>query len=250
MGRVDGKVALVSGSAQGLGLADAQVLAREGARVVMTDIQDEAGESAAAAIREAGGDAVFMHHDVSSEDGWIELIQKVKDRYGRLDVLVNNAGLVKIASPEDCSLESFRAQNAVMSEGVFLGCKHAMSLMAESGGGSIINMSSTASMLGYPIFFAYSAAKGAVRPMSKAVAVHCQMNGYNIRVNSLHPGAIDTPMIDETTAVLGLENKSDLSPVGLGEPEDVANAVLFLASDESRFINGSEIVIDNALCIQ
>ncbi len=250
MGRVDGKVALASGSAQGLGLADAQVLAREGARVVMTDIQDEAGESAAAAIREAGGDAVFMHHDVSSEDGWIELIQKVKDQYGRLDVLVNNAGLVKIASPEDCSLESFRAQNAVMSEGVFLGCKHAMSLMAESGGGSIINMSSTASMLGYPIFFAYSAAKGAVRPMSKAVAVHCQMNGYNIRVNSLHPGAIDTPMIDETTAVLGLENKSDLSPVGLGEPEDVANAVLFLASDESRFINGSEIVIDNALCIQ
>lgn len=250
MGRVDGKVALITGAAQGLGLADARMLAKEGATVIMTDIQDEAGESAAAGIRDAGYDAVFLHQDASSEPGWVATVQEVKDRYGRLDVLVNNAGLVKIESPEDCSLESFRAQNAVMSEGVFLGCKHAMSLMAESGGGSIINMSSTASMLGYPIFFAYSAAKGAVRAMTKSIAVHCQMNGYNIRVNSLHPGAIDTPMIDETSAVLGLEDKSALSPVGLGSPDDVAYAVLFLASDESRYVNGSEIVIDNALCIQ
>jgi len=250
LGRVDGKVALVTGAAQGLGLADAQVLAREGARVIMTDIQDEAGESAAAEIREAGGDAVFMRQDASSEDGWVAIIQDIKDAYGRLDVLVNNAGFVNIASPEDCTLDSFRAQNAVMSEGVFLGCKYAIGLMAESGGGSIINMSSTAAMLGYPIFFAYSAAKGAVRSMSKSIAVHCQMNGYNIRVNSLHPGAIDTPMIDETTKVLGIENKSDLSPVGLGAPEDVANVVLFLASDESRYVSGSEIVIDNTLCIQ
>lgn len=250
MGRVDGKVALITGAAQGLGHADAQVLAREGARVIMTDIQDEAGESAAAEIRAAGGDAIFMRQDVSSEAGWVAIIQEIKDDYGRLDVLVNNAGFVKIASPEDCTLDSFRAQNAVMSEGVFLGCKYAISLMKESGGGSIINMSSTAAMLGYPIFFAYSAAKGAVRSMSKSIAVHCQMNGYNIRVNSLHPGAIDTPMIDETTKVLGLENKSDLSPVGLGTPEDVANVVLFLASDESRYVSGSEIVIDNTLCIQ
>jgi 3(or 17)beta-hydroxysteroid dehydrogenase len=250
VGRVDGKVALITGAAQGLGLADAQVLAREGATVVMTDIQDEAGETAAAAIREAGGKVQYAHHDASSEESWQALIQSIKDEHGRLDVLVNNAGLVQMASPEDCTLESFRLHNSVMNEGVFLGCKHAISLMNESGGGSIINMSSTASHLGYPIFFAYSAAKGAVRSMSKAVAVHCQMSGYNIRVNSLHPGAIDTPMIDQTTSELGIENKSDISPVGLGEPEDVANVVLFLASDESKYVNGSEIVIDNCLSIQ
>ena len=250
MGRVEGKVALITGAAQGLGLADAQVLAREGATVVMTDIQDEAGEAAAAGIREAGGNATFRHHDVSSEREWKTVIEDIRDQHGRLDVLVNNAGLVQMATPEDCTLESFRLHNSVMNEGVFLGCKHALPLMRETGGGSIINMSSTASHLGYPIFFAYSAAKGAVRSMSKAVAVHCQTNGYNIRVNSLHPGAIDTPMIDQTSAELGIENKSDLSPVGLGEPEDVANVVLFLASDESRFVNGSEIVIDNTLCIQ
>ncbi len=250
MGRVEGKVALITGAAQGLGLADAQVLAREGATVVMTDIQDEAGEAAAAGIREAGGNATFRHHDVSSEREWKTVIEDIRDQHGRLDVLVNNAGLVQMATPEDCTLESFRLHNSVMNEGVFLGCKHALPLMRETGGGSIINMSSTASHLGYPIFFAYSAAKGAVRSMSKAVAVHCQMNGYNIRVNSLHPGAIDTPMIDQTSAELGIENKSDLSPVGLGEPEDVANVVLFLASDESKFVNGSEIVIDNTLCIQ
>ena len=155
-----------------------------------------------------------------------------------------------MGSPEDCSLDDFRKQNAVMSEGVFLGCKHALPLMNESGGGSIINMSSIASHLGYPIFFAYSAAKGAVRAMTKAIAVHCQMNGYNIRVNSLHPGAIDTPMVDQTSSELGIENKEDLSPVGLGKPEDVANVVLFLASDESRFVNGTEILIDNTLSIQ
>ena len=250
MGRVEGKVALITGAAQGLGLADAKVLAREGATVVMTDIQDERGEAGAAEIRETGGKAVFIHHDASSEEQWQVLIQRIKDEYGRLDVLVNNAGLVQLANPEECSLESFRLHNSVMNEGVFLGCKHAMPMMSKSGGGSIINMSSTASHLGYPIYFAYSAAKGAVRSMSKAIAVHCQMSGYNIRVNSLHPGAIDTPMIDETAAQLGLENKADLAPGGLGEPEDVANVVLFLASDESKYVNGSEIIIDNAMSIQ
>ena len=250
MGRVDGKVALITGAASGLGRADADVLAREGATVVLTDINEDAGKAAAESIREAGGKATFMLLDVADEKQWQEIIASVRKEHGRLDVLVNNAGLVIMGGPEECSLEAFRKQNAVMSEGVFLGCKHALALMHESGGGSIINMSSTASHLGYPIFFAYSAAKGAVRAMSKALAIHCQMSGYEIRVNSLHPGAIDTPMIDQTTSELGLDNKEDISPVGLGQPEDVANVVLFLASDESRFVNGTEILIDNALTIQ
>ena len=251
MGRVDGKVALITGAASGLGTADAKVLAREGARVVLTDVNDDAGEAAATAIRADGGDATFMHHDVTDEAQWTQILAAIKDLHGRLDVLVNNAGIVITGTPEQCTLETYRMQNAVMNEGVFLGCKHAMPLMSESGGGSIINMSSTASHMGFPVFFAYSAAKGAVRSMSKAIAVHCQMNGYNIRVNTIHPGAIDTPMIDQTTSDLGLDDKDQISPVvGLGQPEDVANVVLFLASDESRFVNGTEIVIDNALSIQ
>jgi 3(or 17)beta-hydroxysteroid dehydrogenase len=250
MGRVDGKVALITGAASGLGRADATILAREGATVVLTDINEEAGEATAESIREAGGNATFFALDVADEGQWQQVIDRVRSEYGRLDILVNNAGLVIMESLEECSLETFRKQNAVMSEGVFLGCKHALPLMNESGGGSIINMSSIASHLGYPIFFAYSAAKGAVRAMSKAIAIHCQMNDYKVRVNSLHPGAIDTPMIDQTASELGLDNKEDLSPVGLGQPEDVANVVLFLASDESRFVNGTEILIDNALSIQ
>ncbi len=250
MGRVDGKVALITGAASGLGRADAEVLAREGATVVLTDINEDAGEAAAESIRGAGGNATFLALDVADEEQWQQVIAHIRSEHGRLDVLVNNAGLVIMGNPEECSLETFRKQNAVMSEGVFLGCKHALPLMHESGGGSIINMSSIASHLGYPIYFAYSAAKGAVRAMSKAIAVHCQMNGYEIRVNSLHPGAIDTAMIDKMISDLGLDNKENLSPVGLGQPEDVANIVLFLASDESRFVNGTEILIDNALSIQ
>lgn len=250
MGRVEGKVALITGGASGLGRADAEILAREGARVILTDINDDAGESAAASIRATGGQATFMHHDVSDEAQWQTVIAAIKDQHGQLHTLVNNAGIAVVETIEQCSLESFHRQNAIMSDGVFLGCKHALPLMQESGGGSIINMSSIASHLGFPIFFAYSAAKGAVRAMSKAIAVHCQVNGYQIRVNSIHPGAIDTPMIDQTVSDLGMDDKTAISPVGLGRPEDVANAVLFLASDESRFISGTEIIIDNTLSIQ
>jgi 3(or 17)beta-hydroxysteroid dehydrogenase len=251
MGRVEGKVALISGAASGLGAADAAVLAREGATVVLTDIDGVTGEATAESIRSAGGNATFLKQDVAVEEQWQQVIATIRKEHGRLDVLVNNAGIVIIGSPEDCTLDAFRKQNAVMSEGVFLGCKHALPLMNESGGGSIINMSSIASHLGYPIYFAYGAAKGAVRSMSKALAVHCQMNGYNIRVNSLHPGAIDTAMVAQSAQELGVEKIEDLSPVvGVGQPEDVANVVLFLASDESRFVNGSEIIIDNALSIQ
>ena len=250
MGRVDGKVALVTGAAQGLGKADAETLAREGATVVLTDLNDEGGQAVADAIVAAGGKASYLHQDAASEADWQATIDHIRETHGRLDVLVNNAGMVIVETPEECTLDSFRKQNGVMNEGVFLGCKYAMPLLAEDGGGSIINMSSTASHLGYPVFFAYSAAKGAVRAMTKSIAVYCQTAGYDIRCNSIHPGAIDTPMIDMTSSVLGLENKEDLSPVGLGEPQDVANVVLFLASDESRYVNGSEIVLDNAMSSQ
>ena len=251
MGRVEGKVALISGASSGLGLADAQVLAREGGTVVMTDINVADGEAAAESIRASGGNASFLALDVTSEQQWQDVIDRIREEHGRLDVLVNNAGFVVMDSPELCTLESFRKHYAIMAEGVFLGCKAAMPLMHETGGGSIINIASIASHLGFPIYFAYIAAKGAVRAMTKSIAVHCQMNGYNIRVNSLHPGGIDTPMVEQTRIDLGLESKEQVSPVvGLGTPEDVANVVLFLASDESRWVNGSEIMIDNALSIQ
>jgi 3(or 17)beta-hydroxysteroid dehydrogenase len=250
MGRVDGKVALITGGAQGLGQADAKTLAREGATVILTDVQDSAGQAVADAIVADGGLATYRHQDVTSETEWGQTIADIKATHGRLDILVNNAGLVIVESPEECTLKSFRLQNAVMSEGTFMGCQAALPLMAEGGGGSIVNMSSLASHLGYPIYFAYSAAKGAIRSMSKSIAVHCQAMGYNIRVNTVHPGAIDTPMITAAAAALGIEDPADLSPVGLGEPQDVANVVLFLASDESRFVNGAELVLDNAMLVQ
>lgn len=251
MGRVEGKVALITGAASGLGLADAQVLVREGATVVLTDVNTRDGEAAAESIRADGGKASFLPLDVTSETQWQGVIDHIRAEHGRLDVLVNNAGMVVMETPEQCSLESFRKHHAIMGEGVFLGCKTALPLMRESGGGSIINIASVASHLGFPIYYAYSAAKGAVRSMTKSMAVHCQMQGYNIRVNSLHPGGIDTPMIEQTRKDLGLERKEQVSPVvGLGQPEDVAYVVLFLASDESRWVNGSEILIDNTLSIQ
>ncbi len=182
------------------------------------------------------------------EARWQQVIAETVKKFGGLHVLVNNAGVVKIATPESCTLEEFRFQNAVMSEGVFLGCKHAIPAMKAAGGGSIINMSSVASHLGYPVYFAYSAAKGAVRSMTKSIAVHCQMNKLNIRCNSVHPGAIDTAMVRESTKLLGMEMSAwEQSPTGLGKPEDVANLIVYLASDESRFVNGAEILLDNAL---
>jgi len=248
MGRVQGKVAIVTGGASGLGQADGVALAREGARVVLTDIDEKAGRDAAAAI---GPNATFMKHDVTSEDDWSRVIADTMDQHGRLDILVNNAGIVIVATPEDTTLDQFRRANAVMSEGVFLGCRAAIPEMRKGGGGSIINMSSVASHLGYPVFFAYSAAKGAVRAMTKSIAVHCQMVGDRIRCNSIHAGAIDTPMVAKATEAMGIEPK-DVVPetVGLGKAEDVANLVLYLASDESSFVNGAELVIDNAISIQ
>jgi len=252
MGRLDGKIAIVTGAATGLGRADAEALVREGARVVATDINEAAGRELAAKLNAArAGSALFLAQDVRDEARWTQVVAECVGHFGGLHVLVNNAGVVVIATPETCTLEQFRFQNQVMSEGVFLGCRSSIPAIRASGGGSIINMSSMASHLGYPVYFAYSAAKGAVRAMTKAVAVHCQTNKYGIRCNSIHPGAIETQMVRDATRELGMEMSMwEQSPTGLGQPSDVANVVVFLASDESRYINGAEILVDNALYVQ
>ncbi len=249
MRRVEGKVAIVTGGASGLGRADSELLLAEGASVMITDINVEQGRALADSL---GQKAAFMAHDVRDEAAWQSVIEETIKKFGKLDILVNNAGVVVLATPEDTTLEQFRFANQVMSEGVFLGCKHAIPAMKKSGGGSIINMSSIASHIGYPIFFAYTAAKGAVRAMTKSIAVHCQTNNYGIRCNSIHPGAIETPMIQSAQ---GRDEAADVPegvlPVdAVGAPSDVANMVLYLASDESRFVTGAEFVIDNGLNIQ
>jgi len=255
MSRVAGKIVLITGASSGIGKADAWRLAEEGATVILTDI-DDAGAALAEEISRATGQTTrFFQQDVADEQRWDEVIGAVREEFGGLDVLVNNAGIAFIATPESTTLEQFRLANAVMSEGVFLGCRAAIPAMRLRGGGSIINMSSVASHLGYPVYFAYTAAKGAVRSMTKSIAIHCQMNGYNIRCNSIHAGAIDTPMVRSSFAQLGMEppdpEKQDPNnPVGIGRPQDVANLVLYLASDESRFMNGAELMLDNALTIQ
>lgn len=249
MGRVGGKTALITGAASGLGLEDAKRLAAEGAKIILTDISEEKGQAAAAEIGDA---ATFFKHDVSSEDDWKTVLENVEKNHGGLDILVNNAGVVVLSSPEDCTLKDFKFANAVMSEGVFLGCKYALPMLREGDGGSIINMSSTASHIGYPIFFAYSAAKGAVRAMTKSIAIHCQAEGYPVRCNSVHAGAIETPMVQfaqgrADEAPQAIPEKKVLPPDSLGAPSDVANMVLYLASDESRFVTGAEFVVDNGL---
>ena len=249
MSRVAGKIALVTGAAQGLGEAISRMLVKEGATVLLTDINAAAGEALATELTESGADVIYLTHAVRDEAAWARVVEATRERYGRLDGLVNTAGVVLIAMPEQTTLEQFRFVNAVMNEGVFLGCKAALPLMRESGGGSIVNMSSVASHLGYPVFFAYSAAKGAVRAMTKSLAVTCQMSGDDIRVNSVHAGAIDTPMIKTANEALGIAPAPN-DPVGIGAPSAVAHMIVYLISDESRFVNGAELVIDNALTVQ
>ncbi|MFS0737510.1 SDR family oxidoreductase [Sphingomonas sp. 1P06PA] len=250
MGRVEGKIALVTGGGSGLGAADCAVLAREGATVIVTDLRLDAAQAVADRI---GNGAIAFEQDVADEARWVSLMEEIDGRFGRLDILVNNAGIVQMADCEDVTLEQFRRVNAIMNEGVFLGCKYALPLLKKSKGASIINMSSVGALLGYPIFFAYSAAKGAVRSMTKSIAVMCQEKGYPIRCNSVHPGSIETPMVQEASGRVGQAQDipTGVLPFGTnGAPEDVATMVLYLASDESRFVTGAELVIDNAVTIR
>ena len=248
MGRVDGKVAIVTGGASGLGEADARLLAGEGAAVVLTDINEEAGQEVAAEIG-----AEFVRQDVSEEASWPVLVDHVVERYGGLDVLVNNAGIAVIADVLHTTTDVWRRTLGVHLDATFFGCRAALPAMKKRGGGSIINMSSTAALVGISPYFAYSAAKGGIRSLTKSVAVYCRERKNGIRCNSVHPGSIDTPMVE--AALEGLKNvnlkkNSDRDAariaLGLGEPDDVAYAVLFLASDESKHVTGAEWVIDNA----
>jgi 3(or 17)beta-hydroxysteroid dehydrogenase len=250
MGRVDGKVALVTGGASGLGKATVKVLAREGARVVIADV-NEAGAKQLAG--ELGGAALALRLDVTSEADWQRAIAETVRAFGGLHVLVNNAGIVVVRSIEDTTVEELRRVLAVNVEGVFLGCKHALPAMRASGGGSIINLSSAAGLVGTPPFAAYSASKGAVRLLTKTVAAHCLALGYPIRCNSIHPGGMDTPMVQGLGGAVAGAGPTTLAVLAKiqggpgGQPEDVANLALFLASDEARHLNGSEIAIDAGL---
>lgn len=248
MGRVSNKVALVSGGASGLGLAAARRLAEEGAHVIIADINRAEGEAAAALI--AG--ACFEPLDVTREAEWSVLVDKVVAQFGRLDVLLNCAGIVRLASIEETTEDIWRQVNAVGTDGTFFGCKHALRAMKAAGSGSIINMCSTASIQGGPRIFAYAASKSAIRGMTKSVAVLCAQGGYGVRCNSIHPGNMQTPMLQGVQDIVR-ENDPDaaraMENVWVGEPIDVANMVLFLASDESRAVNGAALVVDNTTTI-
>ena len=259
MGRVKGKVAIVTGGASGIGEACAKLLAREGAKVVVSDIDRNGGVRVAKEIGEAGGTARFLEHDVTSEARWEEVVAETVTAFGGLHILVNNAGIGIGGLCEKFSLEDWRRQAAVNIDGVFLGTKHAIPAMRASGGGSIIIMSSGAGLSGSPGMSGYCATKGAVRLFAKAVALEMAQLGDNIRVNSVHPGVIDTPIwtkvTPETRAVFGgaaTGNAVDpallasvMAPLGkAGTPEDIAWGVVYLASDEARYVTGSELVID------
>ncbi|WP_448581373.1 SDR family NAD(P)-dependent oxidoreductase [Thermaurantiacus sp.] len=247
-GRVEGKIALVTGGAMGLGKADCERLAAEGAHVIVTDREADLAHEVARAI---GGEAHAL--DVTDEAQWQSVLAEVAAQHGGLDILVNNAGNVIFESIEDCSTANFRLHLDIHVMGTFFGCRHALALMKHrpGAGASIINMASTAALLGYGGIVAYSAAKGAIRAMTRSIAIHCQDKGYGIRVNALAPGGIETPMV---RAVAGRADQplmevpdGPLPATALGAPADVAAAVLFLASDESRFLTGLTIPVDNGL---
>ena len=257
-GRVQGKVALVTGAAQGLGEAMARLFVREGARVAITDINfDGASKLAGVLNAEHAGCALSIRHDVTREDQWIDAIAETARKFGGLHVLVNNAGIGLTKDFETVTLEEWRHVHEIDLDGVFLGCRIALPLMAKtvkaSGlGGSIVNISSISGIIAGHNMAAYNSAKAAVRHLSKSVALHCAKHGYNIRCNSVHPVFIATPILDGLVERLGRDEAytklGRQVPLGhIGEPDDVAFAVLYLASDESKFVTGAELKVDGGI---
>jgi 3(or 17)beta-hydroxysteroid dehydrogenase len=250
MTRVAGKVAIITGGASGIGRGCARTLAREGATVVIADRNAEGGAAVAA---ELGAPHRFEQLDVTDEAGWARVIDGTVAAFGRLDILVNSAGIAVWGDVESLSLAQWRLQQAVNSDGTFLGCRAALGAMKKTGGGSIINLSSVAGLIGVPDAAAYCASKGAVRLLTKSVALHAARAGYNVRCNSVHPSFIDTPMVSRVveSAPDAAKTRSAFEKAAplrrLGEVSDVANLVLYLASDESKFVTGAELVVDGGL---
>jgi 3(or 17)beta-hydroxysteroid dehydrogenase len=247
MGQFADKVVLITGGASGIGKECARQFLAQGARVALTDIDSRQGLRA---VDELGGNVEFWALDVTSEGAWHEVTSAVNARWARLDVLVNGAGILLHADIEQTTLEQFRLIHAVNVEGVFLGCKAAIPLMRRNGGGAIVNVSSIAGLRGVAKLAAYNSAKGAVRLLTKSIALHCAEAGYDIRCNSLHPSYIDTPMVQKMIAessnperLLTVMNR--VSPLNrMGTAQEVAAVAVFLASDAAAFINGAEIPID------
>ena len=248
MGRVSGKVAIVTGGASGVGKEDAILLVKEGAKVVLTDLNEKDGNAVAAQI---GDNALFVKHDISSEDGWKEVIARTEEKFGGVDILVNNAAILIAGTIEDTTLENWQKIQRVNSDGYFLGCKYGYAAMKKRGGGSIVNMSSMAGIGGVSSFCAYSASKGAVAALTRSIAAYSRFHDIPIRCNSIHPDGIKTPMVfnlprdPKKPPTVREGNDAKRLMARFCEPTDIANLVLFLASDESRFINGSEYRIDN-----
>jgi len=250
MGRMDGKIALVTGAAMGMGRTHAETLAREGATVVLTDIDDATGEGTAEAIRQAGGSADYMHHNVASEEEWKSVIDTTVAKYGKINVLVNNAGILILKPVDQTETSEWDKIFDINVKGTFFGIKHVLPAMQKAGGGSIVNISSIYGLIGAPSAAAYEASKGAVRLLTKATAI--DYAPHKIRVNSVHPGVIDTPMTKDLLA------DPDVKQAILGttildrpaQPQEISNAVLFLASDEASFMTGSEMVVDGGYTAQ
>ena len=244
MNRVEGKVAIVTGAAFGMGRSHAMALAREGARVALTDIKEDAGRAVVAEIVASGGEAIFVAHDVSRQEDWQAVVAATVARFGKLDVLVNNAGTYAYAELEDTTVEQWDQIFAVNARGTFVGCREAVPHMKRAGGGSIINVSSNFALVGRPGFSAYCASKGAIRLFTKAIAA--ELGAFNIRANSLHPGLVATemtrPFIQDQASLDIIMGPALIRRAA--EPIEISHAVVYLASDESSFMTGSEIVVD------
>lgn len=241
--RLEGKVALVTGGARGMGAAEAALFVEEGARVVISDVLDSVGEETARRISPDGSSCRFVHHDVTSESDWDSVLSSALGAFGQIDVLVNNAGIFERGSVVDTTLEAYRRTIDINQVGVFLGMKTVAPHMISRKTGSIVNISSVAGLAGTPGFLAYGASKWAVRGMTKGVAK--ELAPFGVRVNSIHPGIIDTPMLQTFDDVGVRETVRERIPVGYeAEPVHVARLALYLASDDSAYSTGSEFVVD------
>ena len=251
MERLNNKIGLITGAASGIGLATCELLLQNGATIIMSDLSNSAGRQKA---DQFGTRASFETLDVTSEKDWVNISNNIEKKYFGLDFIINNAGVGTPGSIEDTTLGQWRQIHAVNSEGPFLGCKYGIELIKQNGrGGSIVNISSVAGIIGAPNLAAYCSSKASVRLLTKSVALHCARKGYGIRCNSVHPSYTDTPMVDEIVSAhrSPMQYKIALeaaSPMGrLGTPLAIAGAVVYLVSDEAKFVNGTEIVVDGGL---